>query len=334
MRPKSLLLITLIGLLGSLGVAQQTTRIQPREQTSFIGLVIQRPVNPPESVIQFLRKNPQILTTSLGRPAAQPFAANWFSASVIHLGSPDEADLIVIGKGPLLGPSGALFLVFRKTATDYQLIFNERAQFFDLLESTSNGFRDISIMPETEGPVLSLIYRFDGQEYQLPKEQFSFSAEDEGVRQPASLPEDVLNILRSDKRVSICEQNEGIAPSQVPGDWFTGSEIHLDGPNETDVIVRPGTPSNWKPGAGVPSPNACLFGANTIQFWVFSETPHAKLLLSVGAHDLTVLDTKGNSYRDVEIDVGSLRGVYTAIFRFDGQMYQSYRHNYEPTGLN
>ncbi|HKF52581.1 MAG TPA: hypothetical protein VKB26_09730 [Candidatus Acidoferrales bacterium] len=329
-----LLLIMLTGLLANIGATKQSTTTGPSEQTSFIGLMIQRPVKPPESVIQFLKENPQILTTSLGKPVSEPFAADWFSASVIHLGASDGADLIVIGKGPLLGPSGALFLLFRKTVAGYQLIFHERAQFFELVDSSSNDLRDISIMPETEGPVLSLIYRFNGQDYQLPKEQISFSTEDEGVQRPASLPEDVLNILRSDKRVSICEQNESIAPSQVPGDWFTGSEIHLAGPNETDLVVRPGTPSSWKPGTGVPSPNRCLFGANTIQFWVFSEASHAKLLLSVGAHDLTVLDTRGRDYRDVEAVVGSLRGVYTTVFRFDGERYQSYRRNYTPTGSN
>lgn len=307
----------------------QSTRAPLHEQTEFIaGLPIRQPFSPPEGVLQILRKNPQILTTSKGTPVAEPFAAQWFSASTIHLSSPGEADLIVIGKGPLLGPSGVLFLVFRRTAVGYQLVLNQRAQVLSVLDSTSSGFRDISVVPEVQGPQLSVVYLFNGQDYQLPKEQFSFSAEDEAVRRPASLPEDVLNILRIDKRASICEQNEGIAPAGVPASWFTASQIHLAGSDETDLVVRPGTPSDWKSG---PSPNRCLFGANTIQFWIFSETPSAKLLLSVGAHDLTVLDTQGKGYRDVEIDVGGLAGVSTTVFRFDGQRYQPYRHNYTPT---
>lgn len=310
----------------------QSTRTRLHEQTLFIaGIAIQRPVVPPDSVLQILRRNLQALTTSQATPIAEPFAADWFSASEIHLGSPDEADLIVIGTGPLLGPNGALFLVFRRTIAGYQLIFNERAQVFSVLDSTSNGSRDISVMPEVQGSTLSVVYRFNGQDYQLPKEQFSFSAEDEDVQRPASLPGEVLSILRSDKRVSICEQNEGIAPAQVPSSWFSASQIHLAGPDETDLIVRPGTPSDWKSG---PSPNVCLFGANTIQFWVFSETPRAKLLLNVYAHDLIVLDTWGKGYRDVEIDIGSLAGVSTTVFRFDGQQYQPCRHNYVPTGSN
>ena len=156
------------------------------------------------------------------------------------------------------------------------------------------------------------------------REQSSFSMETEMVpiEKPVSLPEGALRVLEKDAGVASCMQNETVSPGQLPSSWFVGSQIHLDGPDETDLIVLPGPLEAPQPMH--PAPNACFFGAYTAKFWVLRLTGEGyKLVLKVDAHGLGVLKTKRNGYRDIETTVSSLNGSTTTLFRFNGQRYVS-----------
>jgi hypothetical protein len=156
------------------------------------------------------------------------------------------------------------------------------------------------------------------------KEQSEFGIELEAVpiQRPVILPRTALDALSKDERAASCLENEGLNAKELPGNWFVASEIHLDGPNETDLVVLPGGPLPNTP-AGEISPNACFLGANTAQMWVLRKTQRGfKLVLSQIGLGMTVIATRTNGLRDVQ--VGAAVGGYgdSIEYKFDGQSYK------------
>jgi hypothetical protein len=78
------------------------------------------------------------------------------------------------------------------------------------------------------------------------------------IKKPVRIPDAALQVLRDGLGPGTldCVRNmEGLSAEQVPASWFVGSEIHLNGPDETDLVVQPADMRES------PSPNRCLFGA-------------------------------------------------------------------------
>jgi len=155
------------------------------------------------------------------------------------------------------------------------------------------------------------------------KEQSAFGIDDAvPIVRPVTLSRAALDALSRDERVVSCLEGESLKVKELPANWFVASEIHLDGPNETDLVVLPGGPLPDTP-AGEISPNACLVGANTAQMWVLRKTQDGfKLVLSQIALGMTVLTTRTNGLRDVQ--VGAVVGGYadSIDYKFDGQSYR------------
>ncbi len=156
------------------------------------------------------------------------------------------------------------------------------------------------------------------------KEQSEFGIELKAmpIQRPVTLPQAALNALSKDERVASCLENESLSPKELPANWFVASEIHLDGANESDLVVLPsvrlpGTPE------GEISTNSCLSGANTAQMWVLRKTqPGFKLVLSQIGLGMSVLATRTNGLRDIE--VGAAVGGYidSVDNKFDGDSYK------------
>jgi len=159
----------------------------------------------------------------------------------------------------------------------------------------------------------------------LQREQSSFSMEQEivPIEKPVTLPGGALQALEKDTDVSSCMENANVSSGQLPSSWFVGSQIHLEGPGEMDLIVLPrnlGATQSMHP-----APNACFFGPYTAKFWVLRMTREGyELALSVHTHGLGVLKTRWKGYRDIETAISSLNGSTTTLYRFDGQHYKSY----------
>jgi hypothetical protein len=102
------------------------------------------------------------------------------------------------------------------------------------------------------------------------REQSAFGI-DEAVPivRPVTLPRAALDALSRDERVASCLEDERLSVKELTASWFVASEIHLDGRNETDLVVLPGGRLPDTP-AGEVSPNACLVGANTAQMWFYA----------------------------------------------------------------
>jgi hypothetical protein len=157
---------------------------------------------------------------------------------------------------------------------------------------------------------------------QQEQSKFICETDIDPVQRPIQLPERALRILSKDDRVASCLEYNELKPEDLRADWFVASEIHLDGPNERDVIVLAGDRLPDTP-PGEPSQNACLMGANTAQFWVLRETASGfVLVLSEPAHDLEVLRTRTKGFRDVRLSAATARSMTILTYRFNGRSYE------------
>lgn len=140
--------------------------------------------------------------------------------------------------------------------------------------------------------------------------QESFSAEDEGVKRPVTIPNEVMKILAQDDMVRTQMQNDETRPTEVPASWFSASEIRLGRTPANDLVIQAAGP---------------LVGANVDIFWVFVHAHDEwKLALEIPAHDLIVMRRRFNRYRILEADAMPCCMITTARFRFDGTRYERY----------
>ena len=140
------------------------------------------------------------------------------------------------------------------------------------------------------------------------------------VKHPVPVPDLVLRILMTDNGVVSCLAHNPLAPGKNLGSWFIASEIHLDGPDEADLIVVPSFRGKE---------SMCFGGATGIGlFWIFRKTAeHYQLALKTWGGGLEILSTRSSGYRDVQTGTLSQAGRYltTVNFQFDGKRYQKYK---------
>jgi hypothetical protein len=166
-----------------------------------------------------------------------------------------------------------------------------------------------------------------------PRQQTGFSMEQEivPIQKPLSLPERALQALKKDPAVSSCASDEKSPNDGALASWFVASEIDLGRHGEADIIVLPAQLN--APAPMRPAPNACFYGPYTCKFWVLRRTAAGyDIILRVDAHDLEVLSTRRNGYRDIETSISNMRGRATTLYSFDGRKYVKYKETVIPPG--
>ena len=140
------------------------------------------------------------------------------------------------------------------------------------------------------------------------------------IQKPSKLPEGLLQQLRTDsiavKASKPCPKQNG-SSDEIDASWFQTSEIHLDGPDEIDLIVLPR--------------NQCLNGVNVGPFWIARKLDNEyRLILSTGGHDLEILNTRYRGYRDVRVSTATATMITTIDYRFNGLQYQKHDTTTKP----
>jgi len=146
-------------------------------------------------------------------------------------------------------------------------------------------------------------------------EQSVFSAEDQTLDRPVKVPAGALEILRKDERVLQYLEAERKSPAQLTSEPFLASEIHLDGSEETDLIV---IGIGWLRG-------------NVATFWVFRKLPEGyRLALKATGHGLIVQRARWKGFRNISTGSPIAGSSVEVIYRFDGKKYHEFRTSSEP----
>jgi hypothetical protein len=146
----------------------------------------------------------------------------------------------------------------------------------------------------------------------------SFSAEDDKFPGAVPLPACVGRRLARDKDVMHLLEYEDLSTKELPASWFTASAQELARGGGTLLVVM---------GAGLNR------GANINSFWIFRlRGQSCELLLSTGAHDLMILETKTAGLPNVKTISMTAVSSAQSVFRFDGRKYRLAQSKSGPTG--
>jgi hypothetical protein len=145
---------------------QSNSKIK-REQSSFsVEREPKRPVNVPDDVLEILRQD----EGNQKRLVNGPIPASWFAASEIHLNDDDLADLVVMANNPrLLGANIGPYWLFRNTPHGYELVLRESALILDVLTVRTKGYRDVRLVALSAKEKFTVLYRFNGNEYEIAR---------------------------------------------------------------------------------------------------------------------------------------------------------------------
>lgn len=145
--------------------------------------------------------------------------------------------------------------------------------------------------------------------------QTQFSAEDEAVKSPVSIPDDAWAILKVDSRVRNVLKDDNLWPDQMPRSWFSASIVHLHGDREKDLLVMA---------------EGEMMGGNISPFWVFVDTPQGmKLVLNASAHDIFIRRSRWHGYRVIEFAGMTCCEISRTWLRYENGAYRDYRHSTE-----
>jgi hypothetical protein len=142
-------------------------------------------------------------------------------------------------------------------------------------------------------------------------EQTQFSAEDDAVQSPVRIPDDAWAIITSDRNTKIY-QDDGVTPAEPKRSWFSAAVVHLQNSARNDLLIAAEGP---------------LSGGNIETFWIFLDTPNGmRLVLTAGAHDLIIHNTRRNGYRTIELDSVTCCRISTTMLRYERGEYREYRN--------
>ena len=144
------------------------------------------------------------------------------------------------------------------------------------------------------------------------------------VKRPLPVPDAASQILRTDDEVNSCLEHNQFAPDEDLRSSFIASEIHLDGPDEADLVVVP----SFRGKEGMCFQSATGIGL----FWIFRKNGEQyHLVLRTCGGGLEILRSRSNDYRDIQTGTLGQAGRYltTVTFHFDGKRYRKYRERTE-----
>lgn len=187
-------LLLILALVLAQSSAGQTPRgRQLKEQIGFGAeavpgeVFVQNPVQVSKDALEILKGNLSPGTINCIKNVAHltpdQVPAAWFVGSEVHLDGADKKDLVVLPNVPqilasdsspdvrnggcLLGANVGPFWVLRQRDKQYELLLATSAAALFVLDSKTNGYRDIQTDLASAVRHTALLFKFDGHQYKL-----------------------------------------------------------------------------------------------------------------------------------------------------------------------
>lgn len=94
-------------------------------------------------------------------------SAKLFEASEIHLGRPDEVDLIVMGVPPMRGADNTWFWVIRSAHNNPKIVLWAGCDLIEVTNDRANSLKNIRTVWSDASDTYTAVYQFDGTQYKL-----------------------------------------------------------------------------------------------------------------------------------------------------------------------
>lgn len=140
----------------------------PSEQRVFSGSPVQHPVSlSPEVLRVLLASHPAKETFEVLNDSEKHDPSKLFQAAEVHLSSPDEVDLIVIGLGRMRGTENLWFWVVRSARKYPEVILFGGGDSLEVTDQKTHGYKDIGIVWMSSLETETTVYQFDGMSYKM-----------------------------------------------------------------------------------------------------------------------------------------------------------------------
>ncbi len=124
----------------------------------------------PDSVVAALAADPDIRAMiGAANPSVVEPPRSWFLASAIHLAGPEEEDLVVIGRPPILGANVTTFWIFRPRRDGFELLLTASAHDISIKNRRFNSYREVDVFSATAVRLVTVRYRLEGATYKAYK---------------------------------------------------------------------------------------------------------------------------------------------------------------------
>ena len=145
---------------------------------------VTHPLAVPDKVVEVLQTDEAVKSCRKDNPIhAGQSLSSWFVASLIHLGGPKQADVVVVpsfnGEESMCfqTPAGiiGMFWLFRQHGQRYELVLRTWGGGFEILPSRTNGYRDVrtGTLGQAGRALTNLDFHFDGTRYVEDRERTS-----------------------------------------------------------------------------------------------------------------------------------------------------------------
>ena len=145
------------------------------EQTSFAeDQPLHSPVQISPDVLKVLLETKEAEQgLDLANDSKQDHPTQLFRAAEVHLSRPDEVDLVVIGVCPMCGADNGWFWLVRSARSDPKVVLFAGGNILELMNSRTNGCRDIRSAWSSSSETKNTLYHFDGKEYKVWQEKWT-----------------------------------------------------------------------------------------------------------------------------------------------------------------
>lgn len=173
MNIKRISLLIDIFLIASAAPSQSRPDSAFAEQTIFSAedYTVKRPVPLSNQLVSILLKDPDVqeVLSNEGLPISS-LPKSWFLVSEVHLGGPDERDLVVIAAGRLQGANVTTYWIFRAYPGGLVQLLKAPAHTIVIKNQRSKGYKNVELMSATSDQVSTTLCRFNGTRY-VPTER-------------------------------------------------------------------------------------------------------------------------------------------------------------------
>jgi hypothetical protein len=152
------------------------------DSTFYEGTPFQNPAPISPEVLRVLAKSDaakEILDSAA--EAGKVDTAQLFRAREVHLSGEKDEDLVVLGTPPKPGLDPNWFWVVRSANRAPQVVLHAGSGSLKLLESRTNGYRDILMVSPLASRTRCVTYHFDGNRYNVWQEKWADSVGPQGM---------------------------------------------------------------------------------------------------------------------------------------------------------
>lgn len=158
---KLVLLLTLAGM--AFAALGQT----PSEQKMFSDS-IQHPVSlSPEVLKALLASHPAKETFDILNDSERHDPSQLFQAGEVHLSSPAEVDLVVIGLRQMRSVENRWFWIVRSAHNNPEVILFSGGDSLEVTDRKTHGYKDIRVVWMSPLETETTVYQFDGRRYEM-----------------------------------------------------------------------------------------------------------------------------------------------------------------------